>query len=292
MKPAFERTPQRQWESFHCEVVRGTSYNATWHFHPECQLTLVLKSHGYRLVGDNITALRAGDLVMVGSNLPHVWHQEKTAAKSPGAVHAIVVRFLETFLGKEFLQVPEMEAVKRLFKRARRGLHITGKTRDIVAAKIEQLPQASGLERVARLLSILSTLAASPDLRPIANPGFEPILSTTDHDRVQRVINAIHQHLDEPIDRPALAAEAHLSIGAFSRFFKLRTGKTFPRYLNEVRVGRACTLLVEDEMKITDIAMRCGFNNLANFNRRFQEITGFTPRDYRKKVQRSALEVS
>ena len=292
MKPAFERTPQRQWESFHCEVVRGTSYNATWHFHPECQLTLVLKSHGYRLVGDNITALRAGDLVMVGSNLPHVWHQEKAGAKSPGAVHAIVVRFLETFLGREFLQVPEMESVKRLFRRARRGLHITGNTRDIVAAKIEQMPQDSGLERVAQLLSILSALAASPDLKAIASPGFEPTLSTADHDRVQRVINAIHQHLDERIDRPALAAEAHLSIGAFSRFFKLRTGKTFPRYLNEVRVGRACTLLVEDEMKITDIAMRCGFNNLANFNRRFQEITGLTPRDYRRKVQNGAATMT
>ena len=104
IKPAFERTPQRQWESFHCEVVRDSSYKATWHFHPEYQLTLVLKSSGYRLVGDRITPLRPGDLVLVGSNLPHVWHQDESRDHSSSAVHAIVVRFLDTFLGRDFLE--------------------------------------------------------------------------------------------------------------------------------------------------------------------------------------------
>ena len=76
MKPVFEQTPRRQWESFHCEIVRGPGYGATWHFHPEFQITLVLKSTGYRLVGDNITPLAPGDLVLVGANLPHVWQQD------------------------------------------------------------------------------------------------------------------------------------------------------------------------------------------------------------------------
>jgi len=81
MKAVLEKTPRAQWESFHCETVRGTSYHATWHFHPEYQLTLVLESRGHRMVGDNITRLRPGDLVLVGANLPHVWHQEVRSAE-------------------------------------------------------------------------------------------------------------------------------------------------------------------------------------------------------------------
>jgi AraC-like DNA-binding protein len=295
VKPAFERTPRQQWESFHCEVVRGSSYHATWHFHPECQITLVLKSHGYRLVGDNITTLRPGDLVLVGANLPHVWYQDDSTTASPDAVHAIVVRFTETFLGPAFLEVPEMHLVLRLLKRAKRGLVITGSTREQVSAKMQRLPATSGLERLAGLLSILATLAESTELKPIASPGFAPALGGGDQERVERVIGFIDRHLDEEIDREVLAREAHLSPGAFSRFFKLRTGKTPRRYLNEVRVGRACRLLSEVDLKVTDIALRSGFQNLANFNRRFRQIMRMTPQTYRRQMRQGfpgALTIS
>jgi len=289
MKPVFEQTPRVQWESFHCEVVRGTSYNAAWHFHPEFQITLVIKSFGHRLVGDNIAPLQSGDLVLVGSNLPHVWQQEQTRREHSGhPVQAIIVRFLETFAGKDFLQIPEMDAVRQLLKRSARGLQVAGPTREIVAAKMQRLSIARGLERISGLLSVLDTLAHSRDLRPIASPGFVPVLESSDQDRMQRVCDYINTHLDAVIDRTQVAREAHLSEGAFSRFFKLRTGKTLPQYVNELRVGRACRLLVENEMKITDIALECGFTNLANFNRRFHEIVGLPPRDYRRQFQNRA----
>src|ERR1700744_4419837 len=116
-----------QWESFHCEVVRGSSYPAAWHFHPEYQLTYGRRSTGHRLVGDNIAPLHAGDMVLVGSNLPHVWQQENTqSSNTQPAVHAIIIRFLETFAGRDFLKIPEMESVRRLLRRSARGLHITG----------------------------------------------------------------------------------------------------------------------------------------------------------------------
>jgi len=286
MKPVFEKTPRAQWESFHCEVVRGRSYNAAWHFHPEFQITLVIKSCGHRLVGDNISPLHPGDLVLLGSNLPHVWQQDEIRRGNPvNAVHAIVIRFLETFAGRDFLEIPEMESVRRLLRRSARGLQITGATREIVAEKIRRLPDATGLERISGLLSILATLARSKELKPIASPGFLPVLESSDQNRMQRVCNYINAHLAETIDRACVARESHLSEGAFSRFFKLRTGKTLPQYVNELRVGRACRLLAEEDAKITDIALECGFTNLANFNRRFLEITKLTPRDYRRQFQ-------
>jgi len=286
VRPVFEKTPQSQWESFHCEVVHGDSYNAAWHFHPEYQITLVIKSCGYRLVGDNITPLHAGDLVLVGSNLPHVWQQERVSrADSSHAVHAVIVRFLGTFAGKDFLDIPEMKEVRRLLQRSSRGLHVTGTTRHAVAEKMRRLPEAAGLDRISGLLSILNALARSNELKPIASAGFVPVLNGSDQDRMQRVCDYINAHLEETIERATVAREAHLSQGAFSRFFKLRTGKTLPGYINELRVGRACRLLAEGETKITDIALECGFANLANFNRRFLEITGMTPRNYRGRFQ-------
>lgn len=286
MKPVFEQTPQRQWESFHCEVVRGPGYGATWHFHPEFQITLVLKSTGYRLVGDNITPLAPGDLVLVGSNLPHVWQQDAGGGRT--AVHAIVVRFLDTLLGRDFLEIPEAAAVKRLLKRAARGLRVKGRTRDAVAEQLQRLVEAKGLSRIAALLAILELLTQSRELQPIASAGFVPSLSSEDQGRMARVTAHIHAHLTGEIDRAGVARAAHLSEGAFSRFFKLRTGKTLPEYVNELRVGRACRLLADEPRKVTDIALDCGFRNLANFNRRFREITRLTPRDYRRQLQRSA----
>jgi AraC-like DNA-binding protein len=286
VKPVFEKTPRRQWESFHCEVVRGAGYNARWHFHPEYQLTLVLKSHGHRLVGDNFTPLAPGDLVLVGANLPHVWQQDP-AYRGRHGVHAIIVRFLETCFGRDFLEIPEMEPVRRLLRRAARGLHVTGRTRREVAARMQRLTRREGLARVVELLGILDVLARSHELHPIASAGFVPRLESTDQDRMERICRYVEEHLGDEIDRASVAAEAHLSEGAFSRFFKLRTGKTLPQYVNELRVGRACRLLADEERKVTDIALDCGFQNLANFNRRFREITGMAPRDYRRKVKES-----
>jgi AraC-like DNA-binding protein len=299
MKAVLEKTPRAQWESFHCEVVRGASYHAMWHFHPEYQLTLVLKSRGHRMVGDNITPLRPGDLVLVGANLPHVWHQATAGGGNPKSeirnpksadapVHAIIVRFLDTFLGGEFLAKPEMEAVRLLLRRSARGLEISGRTRERVAERMQRMASCRGLARIVELLAILELLATSRELKPIASAGFVPAVARADQDRMQRVCRFIDAHLTEPIERDVVAAEAHLSPGAFSRFFRVRTGKTLPEYVNVLRIGRACEQLAEGDMKVTDIAMDCGFRNLANFNRHFRALTKLSPREYRRRFLENA----
>jgi AraC-like DNA-binding protein len=283
MKPVFEKVPKRQWESFHCEVVRGPDYGTRWHFHPEYQLTLAIKSSGHRVVGDNIGTLVDGDIVLIGANLPHVWHQD------PGAkgreVEAIIVRFDDSFLGRDFFALPEVEPVRRLLQRAARGLVVSGTTRLIVAEHMRRLAHSDGLSRIIELLAILNTLAASDDLKTLASASYEPQLESADQGRMERVVDFIHSHLTDEIDRQRLAKLAHLSLGAFSRFFHSRTGKTVPEYVNEVRIGRACRMLSEDAGNITDIAMDCGYRNLANFNRRFREVVGTTPSAYRQKFR-------
>lgn len=293
MKPVFEKVPQRQWESFHCEEIRGPDYGTRWHFHPEYQITLAIRSEGHRIVGDNISPLLDGDLVLVGSNLPHCWHQDESRrgnGRGNGrnkSVHAIIIRFLDTFLGADFLAKPEMDDVRRLLQRGSRGLQVTGVTRDVVAGRIESLARAEGLARAIELLAILDTLAKSKDLRTLASASYAPSLKHDDQDRMERVCDFIQKHLTDEIDRGQLAKIASLSEGAFSRFFGSRMGKTVPEYVNELRIGRACLMLAEDRLNITDIGLDCGFRNLANFNRRFREIVKMTPREYRRKFARA-----
>lgn len=287
-QPILESTPQTGQESFHYEVVEGRGYGAQWHFHPEIQLTVVLKSRGHRVVGDNLSPLSAGDMVLIGANLPHVWHQDEAGSRSNKSVHAIVLRFLDSFLGHDFLHKPEMDGVRRLLARAGRGLHVTGKTRDEVERRMVDLGAARGLNRLIGLLGILNVLAESGELKPLSSPRFTPELSGTDQNRMQRVLEYIHSNLNGLIERDEAARRASLSAGAFSRFFKTRTGKTLPQYVNELRIGQACSRLAEMDDKITDIALDSGFTNLANFNRQFQKVTGLAPRAYRMRFQQSS----
>ena len=283
MKPVFEKVPMGIGESLHCEVVKGRDYGTRWHFHPEHQLTLAVRSQGHRLVGDHLGALEDGDVVLVGSNVPHVWHQ---AVDAGSEAEAVIVRFDEGFVGKEFMAKEEMEGVRALLRRAARGLVVQGKAREEVARRMLALPEEGRLERVVGLLAILARLASAKagEMKALASASYEPMLLSEDQDRMERVCAYIHQHYTEKVERRELAALAALSEGAFSRFFHSRTGRTVPQYVNELRVGRACRLLLEFPGRtVSDVALDCGFDNLANFNRRFLAARGVAPSVFRKQ---------
>lgn len=281
--PILEQVPHRPQESFDCEVIDGPDYATRWHFHPEVQISLAIRSQGYRIVGDNISPLTNGDCVLVGSDMPHVWHQD-AATKRSDAVQAIVLRFREDFLGSEWLARPEAELVRRLLVRARRGFEIKGKTRVTVTALLQRLIQVEGLPRVILLLEILDVLSRSTELKSLASASFRPVLEATDQERMGRIMRFIQDHLVEEIARDDLARVASLSPGAFSRYFRSRMGKTLPEYVNELRIGQACRMLGESDAAVTDIAFDCGFKNLANFNRWFLKLTSLVPRDYRRRL--------
>jgi AraC-like DNA-binding protein len=285
MKPILERILRDSRQSFHCEVVRGRDFGTPWHFHPEIELTLTLKGRGHRMIGDDITSIVAGDLVLLGANLPHVWHQDLAWRRSQDAAHALVIQFTADFLGPSFMTLPEMLPTARLLERAGRGLAVTGRTRGAVSERMRRIVESEGggLGRLTLLLEILDILSRSRELKPICSPGFFPQLALADQDRMARVFRHIHEHLGQEIDRDRLASLAGLSAGAFSRFFKTRTGKTVPRFVNELRVGRACRRLTEGQRKIATIAMECGYGNLSNFNRQFMRMMRVTPLEYRRR---------
>jgi AraC-like DNA-binding protein len=137
------------------------------------------------------------------------------------------------------------------------------------------------LERLVAVLDLLRLLAQSEERRPLASPGYSPSLHQRDIRRIDRVMRYLQQHKAEPIALETVAQLIGLTPKSFCRFFKANTGKTFVSYLNELRIGDACQKLIETGASITEIAMDCGFNNLSNFNRRFREIKGLAPREFR-----------
>lgn len=284
MKAIFQRLTTESEEGFAFKAIRSPGFDCPWHVHPEYELILVIQGHGYRIVGDNISRLSAGDLVLVGPGLPHIWQDERGSG-GRASVYFLLIQFEDKFLGDGLLRLPAMEPLRRLLHRARRGLHIVGKTHGKVAALMKHMADLKGMDRVLQFLQILAALAGSEDCEPIASPGFAADTSLYDQERMDRVFQFLNSKVGEPVRLSETARIVNLSEGAFSRFFRLHTGKTFPEFVNELRIGRACTLLMEDNLNITEVAYECGFTNLSNFNRQFLRLKGLSPHEFRLQLQ-------
>lgn len=274
MKARIERVSTGDAASFLCRRRTDSRFGFAWHYHPELELTLIVRSRGRRFVGDSIEAYDDGDLVLVGSNLPHTWSSDPSRK---GRHEAVFCQF-----PREFLKSPELSAAQRLFDRSSRGLRFTGRTQRAVARQMEELERLQGLRRLAGLLEILDQLARSTESRPLSGRGYVPSVRSGDADRIDRVCRFLNGRFAEGVTLAEAASVAHLSIPAFSRLFRRATGRTLVAYLNELRTGLACRELMETGRAVSDIAYDVGFNNLSNFNRRFRALKGLSPREYRE----------
>ena len=283
MKPIFQRLTNAPDEGFAFKVIRAPGFDCPWHFHDEYELILVQKSSGYRMVGDNLKALTPGDLVLIGPNLPHIWQNDERGLGTRTRVQAVLIQFEEKFLG-DWLRLPALATLRQLLKLAALGVEVTGHTRQRVAELMVGMSKLRGLSRIAQFLVILDVLARSHECRQISSPAFINLGNPFNQARINLVFQFINEHLDQPISLPQVSELVHLSAGAFSRFFHVHTGKAFPAFVNELRIGRACRLLVETEMSVGGIAAACGFTNLSNFNRQFMRLKRLTPRAFRQRV--------
>jgi AraC-like DNA-binding protein/quercetin dioxygenase-like cupin family protein len=264
------------------EFRKWTHFPFNWHYHPEIELTMIVKGRGLRFVVDSIQDYREGDLCLLGSNTPHTW---QSVAVPGQTVHSIVIIFKRDFLGPEFLERPEARHISELLERSKTGLVLSGKTRQTIAAQMLKMcrtPRGS-FQHVLDLLSMLSTIAGASarDCQALGTCTINPETNKDAHRRLTSVLNYIDRHPEEIPPQSEVAREVRLSPAAFSRFFKRCVGKTYVSYLNELRIGRACRALIETDLNITEIAYSAGFNNLSNFNRRFRAMKRITPRAFR-----------
>jgi AraC-like DNA-binding protein len=287
MKAIECRLPQEIDKSFIVFEEKGIYFPYPWHYHPEYELVLITKSTGRRMVGDHIGYFEAEDLVFMGPALPHVWvnDDEYVNGKADTPAEAIVVQFVQGFLGDFFLNIPEIEPCRKILQKSKRGLAIQGKARENINALMKKMVHQNGLQRLASLLCIFDILSCCTEYELLASPGYEQSVQAANcSDRFSKITDYIMRNFHNDIALHEIAAVANMGVTAFCNFFKQHHKVTFVEYLNIVRIGHACKLLGEKDFNVVEIAYQCGYNTLANFNRQFKKIKNLTPSEYRKTL--------
>jgi YesN/AraC family two-component response regulator len=274
--------------SYIAVVERNDPYfNSPFHFHPELELVYVKESNGKRIIGDKLDAFTGGDMVFIGSNLPHVWLNEEIYYKGFTYLQArsIVVYFNKEVFSKNFYEQKESSKLNDLFIRASRGIKVIGNTQKKVAGMLEKLTKKKDFDRIIGLMEILNVLAGSKDIEYITNEGYTGTTLQTKSDRLADVYKHITTNYHNDISLDEIAKIANLSPTAFCRLFKQRTNRHFVEYLNEVRISNACKFLHETSLNVSEIAFQCGYKTLSNFNKIFKKTTGLAPKEYRQKTE-------
>jgi AraC-like DNA-binding protein len=283
--PDFELIVREPHHSFRWNV-HGYPYElARWHYHPEYELHLIQRSSGKMFVGDFIGNFQPGTVVLSGPNLPHNWVSD-IARGEEVKDRDMLIQFSDELLRNLMRTSPELEELEPLLDDARYGIEFHGDTAKLCARNLRRIGQATATRRMLLFLETLDELNRSSERRTLSSREYAPTLNHSVSDTINRVINFLIANLAEDIRLPDLAAYCGMSDSLFSRFFKKNTGHGFVRYINRMRINRACVLLTETDKPVTAICFETGFNNLSNFNRQFRAVCGLTPSDYRHQAKR------
>ncbi len=281
-RPRLIPLPEAEAHAFMVSRYREPTVHFLWHYHHEMELVWIRKGRGLRYVGESVERFEAGDLVLLGSRLPHTW---ASANDQPTEAEWSVIQFLPGHWSEKFWQLPEVRKLNHFLSQSARGVKFTGPAVWPIGEQIEELASqpSHSFEGLIQFLALLQRLLHAP-FRFLNGAHAAADLTVADP-RAERLLEWIQSRFTEPITQAQAAAEMKMSPPAFSRWFKARVGRVFQRYLNELRVAKVCARLAGHQEPITQAAFKCGYNNLANFNRRFREITRLTPTEFRSQTQ-------
>lgn len=263
-----------------------------WNYHPEYEIHLITEGTGWFVVGDCIDIFAAGQLVLVGPNVPHHWISDL----QPGQTlpeRDVVFQFHPDWLHRCRQLMPELGRLDSLFQLARRGIEFSGRTADRAAERLRAIGATEGSTRLSHIFALLGTLSESPsgEGRTLSAHWLAALDGNDEHaaDRIDVAFAYIFDHLAEPGIRLAGAAgEVGMSESAFSRYFTKISGQTFSDTVRKLRLAQAGKLLRETSLPVAAIAHRVGYANLSNFNRQFRGHHGATPREVRGRASRRA----
>jgi AraC-like DNA-binding protein len=257
-----------------------------FHYHPEFELTLILKGKGTRFVGDSIQKFHEGDLILLGSNLPHVWRSdiEYYQSKKGLRCESITIHFSYDFLGREFFETPELRKIKNTLTKASSGLKITGTAGELIKRKLIDMERLDQTHRLFSFLEILDIISDTKSVKMLCTQSnSESTYSPKGDQRMTKVHNYIIKNFKDQMTLESIAKVANMTPSAFCRFFKQRTGRSFIEFVAQVRVNYACQLLQERRLKIAQVCYESGYNNISNFNRQFKGFMRLTPLAYRNQ---------
>lgn len=278
MVAILKKIPMEDGRGFSAEYI--TDSDGLWHFHPEYELVLNLKSSGTRIVGDSIELFDRYDMVLIAGNIPHSWNHHMKRDQLPDK-HGIVVRFRKSSFGDEFLKQFEMRPLVELLELSERGLRFSVDDAMRVEPNLVNMVHNKGIDKLADLFAVLALLCGSDNKTVLCSENYKREYDERGNKKMADVYTYIRENYYKPITLSRIAKVAKMNPMSFSRYFKNNSGAGFVEYLNRVRINRACYLLRETDYHIKLIAKECGFTSISNFNKTFKKTQGMSPRDYR-----------
>lgn len=284
MKPKFHQVPKQSDNTFRIRHDVLPNFGTAWHYHPEIELHYVIKGYGVKFIGDNISNFHEGEMILLGSNIPHTW-KCTIPQDAKSYVEALVLHFHPESLGREFLYLPETIDFVKVLNSSRNGLYIYGETKSLIKNLMIQMSEASRLRKIIFLLEIFDILAHSTDYKQISQNQSSLRLDSTDDERMNNIFNYTLKNLRNKIYLEDVADIANLSVTSFCRYFKNITNKSYYNFLIELRLSHACRLLFNSNHTIKQIVEESGFENMSNFYRHFKVFKNCTPKEYRQRFK-------
>lgn len=284
MKPKLLKIYANDIESFSARRDLIPTVNSIWHYHEELELIYFKAGEGTQFIGDSIKRFRSGDVVLVGANLPHYWRFDQDYFQEGGkSADVYVIHFRAAFLGAGFLEIPENREVNKLINHSSRGLQISFPNIDHVINLIIKTESSQGHQRLLYFLEALFEISNHNHiLKPIASIGFKYNYLNEEQDQIQAIYNYTFSNYKRKITLVEISEVARVSTNTFCKFFKSRSRKNYTDFVNEIRVGQACKLLIENKLRINEVCFESGFNNFASFHKCFKKTMGKSPLQYQK----------
>jgi AraC-like DNA-binding protein len=279
--------PKTGGNSFRVQTERSPHFYDTIHYHPEHQITVILKGEGTRFIGNHVERFQPGEVYFIGRNVPHVFKCETSYYEGNNQLEAssISVFFKDETFGPQFFEIPEMSHIKRLLDLASLGVRIDGEDRKRVTEILNLIEAQDGFQRFQSLLSILDICSKSDSLQPLSSVRYTSPSKDSENERINVVFQFLSKNFREEVSLAQIASIANMTPNAFCRYFKQRTGKAFTVFLNEMRIEFAAKLIAGSHDNFGNIAQECGFNSISYFNRQFKRVMQTSPMAYRNKYR-------
>ncbi|MES2278101.1 MAG: AraC family transcriptional regulator [Bacteroidota bacterium] len=275
-----EITPLTQNDCFTIFSREKKEFDFPLHNHEDMELNLILDAGGaQRIVGDHIGEIDDRELVCVGSNLAHGWFTHNCTGTN---IKEVTIQFHKDLLDERFLKRNQLINIRNMFENSKRGLLFSKNTVDAIAPRILALSKKSGFDSILELLSIIHDLSISRDIKLLSDSTFTVEQFNYNSRRIEKVFEFMNNNFSKQITLADVAKIANMPEASFSRFIKKRTGYSFIDSLNEIRLGHVARMLIDTTQSIAEVAFKCGFNNMANFNRTFKNKKGYTPKEFRE----------
>lgn len=288
-KPVLEKLEPNFGNSFSYKQFDVNNQNKSdtfWHYHPELEMVYVNEGSGKRLVGSHASYYRNGNLILIGSNLPHCGFTD-TLEKDQKET---LVQMLPSFLGDTFFNLPELAGINKLLLRAQYGIVFHGNAKREIGQKLENLSVLSPLEKLLGLLEVLKMMEQTKNYSLLNADGFILEAKLEDNQRINLIFNFVQHEFQRSISLDEISEKVNMTKPAFCRYFKKITGKTFVEFVNSYRLTHAAKMLHERQISILDVCFDSGFNNFSHFNKKFKAFTGRTPTQYRNELTYSVTE--